>query len=200
MTGIGRRETLGWTLRQRDPLCNFKSTIILKEILFPYFYKPPCAGRFAKITTFVGVTSSLGRNGPWKSASPLASSPTQHSSTAIFNPPAPPGMSDDKKRDYAIELGDKAPNGTFQAESRPPPSTMHQQSATMKSVVDNPLISILTYCGSSILMTVANKYVVSGTNFNLNFFLLFVQVCIGDGEHICIIGFNADVQRSPSSV
>lgn len=37
--------------------------------------------------------------------------------------------------------------------------------------------AIITYCASSIFMTLINKYVVSGSNFNLNFFLLFVQVC-----------------------
>lgn len=41
-------------------------------------------------------------------------------------------------------------------------------------------IAILSYCGSSILMTVTNKYVLSGHSFNLNFFMLCVQssVCI----------------------
>ena len=87
-------------------------------------------------------------------------------------------MSDDKKRDFAIELGDKQPNGHYDHRSRPRTPAMQQQSASVRTVVDNPLISILTYCGSSILMTVANKYVVSGTNFNLNFFLLAVQVLI----------------------
>ncbi|EOD46460.1 UDP-galactose transporter [Neofusicoccum parvum] len=44
----------------------------------------------------------------------------------------------------------------------------------------NPVLPVLAYCGSSILMTVTNKYVLSGSGFNLNFFLLCVQsvVCI----------------------
>lgn len=48
------------------------------------------------------------------------------------------------------------------------------------TVVNNPIFPILSYCGSSILMTVTNKYVLSGLDFNLNFFLLCVQslVCI----------------------
>lgn len=37
-------------------------------------------------------------------------------------------------------------------------------------------IAIASYCGASILMTVTNKYVLSGYSFNLNFFLLIVQV------------------------
>jgi len=46
------------------------------------------------------------------------------------------------------------------------------------SVVSNPLLPILSYCGASILMTVTNKYVLSGYDFNLNFFLCMVQVSI----------------------
>jgi len=46
------------------------------------------------------------------------------------------------------------------------------------SVVSNPLLPILSYCGASILMTVTNKYVLSGYDFNLNFFLCMVQVSV----------------------
>jgi len=41
----------------------------------------------------------------------------------------------------------------------------------------SPPASILAYCLSSISMTVVNKYVVSGSYWNLNFFYLAVQVC-----------------------
>lgn len=34
----------------------------------------------------------------------------------------------------------------------------------------------LSYCASSIMMTVANKYILSYPEFNLNFFLLAIQV------------------------
>ena len=84
-------------------------------------------------------------------------------------------MGDEKKRDdYTIELGDKQPNGHFDAQPKPPQPNAMQSSTAV--VTNNPVISILSYCGSSILMTVTNKYVVSGTGFNLNFFLLCVQV------------------------
>jgi GDP-mannose transporter len=80
-------------------------------------------------------------------------------------------MADDKKRDdYAIEINDRsdafkrAPSPVM----RPPPRPT--------SVTENAMIAILSYCGSSILMTVTNKYVLSGVDFNLNFFLLCVQV------------------------
>ena len=131
----------------------------------------------SKTTTFIGLLSSPGRSRPWQPASPLASSSTPHTSSFPSSSPTPV-MSDEKKRDFAIELGDKQSNGHYDNRSRSRTPAMQQQSASMRTVVDNPLISILTYCGSSILMTVANKYVVSGTNFNLNFFLLAVQVCI----------------------
>ncbi|KAH8821599.1 GDP-mannose transporter [Xylogone sp. PMI_703] len=50
----------------------------------------------------------------------------------------------------------------------------------MSQITNNPTISILAYCLSSISMTVTNKYCVSGSNWNLNFFYLAVQssVCI----------------------
>lgn len=48
------------------------------------------------------------------------------------------------------------------------------------SISNSGPISIFAYCLSSILMTVTNKYVLSGFSFNLNFFLLAIQsiVCI----------------------
>lgn len=52
--------------------------------------------------------------------------------------------------------------------------------AASSSIANSAPISIVSYCLSSILMTVTNKYVLSGYSFNLNFFLLAVQsiVCI----------------------
>jgi GDP-mannose transporter len=47
--------------------------------------------------------------------------------------------------------------------------------------LNNPVLSIFAYCASSILMTVSNKYCVSGTGWNLSFFLLAIQV----GRPIC---------------
>lgn len=85
-------------------------------------------------------------------------------------------MADDKKTDgYAIEM-DKLGQGnrTFEAPA-PPPQPRGAPPAALSS---NPILPVLAYCGSSILMTVMNKYVLSGTNFNLNFFLLCVQVCV----------------------
>ena len=79
---------------------------------------------------------------------------------------------DNKKRDYTVELGDRQPNGSFDA--APKPQAMAPSAPS--SISNNPPMSILAYCGSSILMTVTNKYVLN-SSFNLNFFLLAVQVC-----------------------
>ncbi|ERF69040.1 GDP-mannose transporter [Endocarpon pusillum Z07020] len=87
-------------------------------------------------------------------------------------------MSDDKKRDeYDIELGEK--NGKVFDAPTPPPQPRFTP-APSSSLSNNPILPILSYCASSILMTVTNKYVLSGTDYNLNFFLLCVQsiVCV----------------------
>lgn len=82
-------------------------------------------------------------------------------------------MSDDKKSDdYRVDM----PSGKeFRAPSPLPRASSHRGGAA--SITENPVAAILAYCGSSILMTVTNKYVLSGVDFNLNFFLLCVQVC-----------------------
>lgn len=82
-------------------------------------------------------------------------------------------MADDKKRDYTIELGDKQANNTFEAAPKPSAPPMAANSGIN---VNSPVLSIFAYCGSSILMTVSNKYCVNGTGWNLSFFLVAVQV------------------------
>ncbi|KAL3445184.1 hypothetical protein BJX65DRAFT_281876 [Aspergillus insuetus] len=86
-------------------------------------------------------------------------------------------MSDSRKPDdYAIEMEKLDQNKGFQA----PPPPPQPRGSPANSVANNAVLSVLAYCGSSILMTVMNKYVLSGADFNLNFFLLCVQsvVCI----------------------
>ncbi|KAF2128486.1 UDP-galactose transporter [Dothidotthia symphoricarpi CBS 119687] len=80
-------------------------------------------------------------------------------------------MADDKKSDdYASATKE------FRA-ATPPTRASSQRSVAM---TENPVAAVLAYCGSSIMMTVTNKYVLSGVDFNLNFFLLAVQavVCV----------------------
>ncbi|KAF2841501.1 golgi GDP-mannose transporter-like protein [Patellaria atrata CBS 101060] len=75
-------------------------------------------------------------------------------------------MADEKKRDDYRQPGEENRMATPQIGKH--------------STVSSPIIPILAYCGSSILMTVTNKYVLAGRDFNLNFFLLAVQsvVCV----------------------
>ncbi|KAF2086849.1 golgi GDP-mannose transporter [Saccharata proteae CBS 121410] len=83
---------------------------------------------------------------------------------------------DKKREDIAIDILDRKDARLARSPTSPtlkmPPSNSH--------VAGNPVLPVLAYCGSSILMTVTNKYVLSGTGFNLNFLLLCVQslVCI----------------------
>lgn len=77
-------------------------------------------------------------------------------------------MADAKKSDtYSIDMD------RLDGKSPPP---QPRQPAPLSSKWSSPAFPILSYCGSSILMTVTNKYVLSGLDFNLNFFLLCVQV------------------------
>lgn len=88
-------------------------------------------------------------------------------------------MADEKKRDdFNVELGEKQPNGSFEAHQPKPAIPMPAMPQSAQAVTSNPAIAIMAYCGSSILMTTTNKYVVSGTHFNLNFFLLAIQVSL----------------------
>jgi GDP-mannose transporter len=55
---------------------------------------------------------------------------------------------------------------------------------------------ILCYCFASILMTVVNKFVVSGANFSMNFLLLCIQssvcvLCVAIVKRTGIISFRA---------
>ena len=87
-------------------------------------------------------------------------------------------MADEKKRDepYAVDIG----VSTEKRGLSPQPPMQRMPTSNSPSVAaplaHSPIPPILSYCGSSILMTVTNKYVLSGTDFNLNFFLLCVQV------------------------
>ncbi|KAF8416522.1 hypothetical protein EV426DRAFT_710289 [Tirmania nivea] len=77
-------------------------------------------------------------------------------------------MAEKEKQDYRVEMGS------------PPRSPRMSAGGPATSTTSNPIFPILSYCGASILMTVTNKYVLSGYDFNLNFFLLCVQsvVCV----------------------
>src|SRR5437762_1272892 len=85
-------------------------------------------------------------------------------------------MAEEKKRDndYTIDIGrERSPTPG----PKSPPPNLH-------SLQNHPILAVLSYCGSSILMTVTNKYVLSGMDYNLNFLLLCVQVRIGQNRHL----------------
>ncbi|KAF2457115.1 golgi GDP-mannose transporter-like protein [Lineolata rhizophorae] len=109
-------------------------------------------------------------------------------------------MADEKKRDddYVINVREStAPP--------PPPGALPRRSSSLGgfNMQNHPILAVVSYCGSSILMTVTNKYVLSGLDYNLNFFLLCVQsvVCIaaiGTCKTLGLISyrdFNTDEAR-----
>lgn len=54
-------------------------------------------------------------------------------------------------------------------------SDLKVDAGAWSQVANSGPISILSYCASSILMTVTNKFVVNRDSFNMNFVMLFVQ-------------------------
>jgi len=96
-------------------------------------------------------------------------------------------MSDDKKRDdgeFAINMGEAKERfspGPSSSASRPllsPSVSSVSRSGRVLDPANQGILSVLCYCASSILMTTTNKYVLSGLDYNLNFLLLAIQVCI----------------------
>jgi hypothetical protein len=78
-------------------------------------------------------------------------------------------MAEKEKQDdsYRVDIGD---------DKRPYTPPRPSISAPVAPVVAGPSMAIMSYCGASILMTLTNKYVLSGYDFNLNFMLLAIQV------------------------
>lgn len=69
-----------------------------------------------------------------------------------------------------------------------PRSSSRGGPSPVAQITNNPALSILAYCLSSISMTVVNKYCVSGRFWNMNFFLLGVQVSLGWGVmELCLL-------------
>ncbi|KAI1304299.1 hypothetical protein F5Y03DRAFT_357944 [Xylaria venustula] len=106
-------------------------------------------------------------------------------------------MSDKKNEDYAIRMPDSGSRSPFGGEkdafipSRPSRVAPHNSfSSQLAKFENNPTASIIAYCVASISMTVVNKYVVSGSEWNLNFFYLAVQsiVCIATIQILKQIG------------
>lgn len=94
-------------------------------------------------------------------------------------------MADKKNEDYVVrmpessdafsEKGFVSRSSTFS--SRVGHGANQQQQLNINQLDNSPGLSILAYCLASISMTVVNKYVVSGSAWNLNFLYLAIQVC-----------------------
>lgn len=95
-------------------------------------------------------------------------------------------MSDKKNDDYVVsipkhsdDLADEK-DPFMAASSSFSPSHQVQNDRKLADplfkIRNSPGISLLAYCLASISMTLVNKYVVSGSSWNLNFFYLAIQV------------------------
>lgn len=76
----------------------------------------------------------------------------------------------ESKPDYTVVIDQEPENNQSQQNTVVAPSGF-KLSPGMRAV-----LPIASYCFASILMTVTNKYVLSGYDFNMNFLLLTIQV------------------------
>jgi GDP-mannose transporter len=83
-------------------------------------------------------------------------------------------MADDERKRFLegneMELGEL--QGKF-SPPRSPPAPKYTPAPS--NWQNNPILPVIAYCASSIMMTVANKYILAFPGFNLNFFLLAIQ-------------------------
>jgi GDP-mannose transporter len=91
-------------------------------------------------------------------------------------------MSNRKNEDLEMsEMGEKEFGKRESFLLKPGPHHRARDDSGMGSILsqleNNPSAAVLAYCFSSISMTVVNKYVVSGSSWNLNFLYLAIQVC-----------------------
>lgn len=92
-------------------------------------------------------------------------------------------MSNTEKGDHVISIPDDAYDGrdakpSGKAASGLLASDYNGASTTTRQIENSTTLSIVAYCLSSISMTVVNKYVVSGSSWNLTFFYLAVQAIV----------------------
>ncbi|KIX96900.1 GDP-mannose transporter [Fonsecaea multimorphosa CBS 102226] len=89
-------------------------------------------------------------------------------------------MAEEEKKRFLegneMELGEKQ----GRAFNHAPQTSVPRYTPPSSNWQNNPILPVVSYCASSILMTVANKYILSFPDYNLNFFLLAVQsiVCV----------------------
>ncbi|KAK4941696.1 GDP-mannose transporter into the lumen of the Golgi [Elasticomyces elasticus] len=88
-------------------------------------------------------------------------------------------MAEEEKKRF-LE-GNEMEHGEKQGRFSPPArASTPRYTPAAQNWQNNPVLPVISYCGSSILMTVANKYILSFPDYNLNFLLLAVQsiVCV----------------------
>lgn len=66
---------------------------------------------------------------------------------------------------------------------------------SLENPVWTAILPVISYCGASILMTVVNKFVVSGAHFSMNFLLLAIQsivciLCVTVSKRLGLISFR----------
>jgi GDP-mannose transporter len=76
----------------------------------------------------------------------------------------------ESKPDYTVVIDQEPENNQQQQHTIVAPSGLKLSPAA------RAVLPIASYCCASILMTVTNKYVLSGYDFNMNFLLLTIQV------------------------
>lgn len=85
-------------------------------------------------------------------------------------------MSDKKNDDYPLQDMENGDVGKVRAYSRSPSPRAKSGGFDFSKIDNSPGASVLGYCLASISMTVVNKYVVSGSSWNMNFLYLAIQV------------------------
>lgn len=83
-------------------------------------------------------------------------------------------FTDMEKKDFVVDIPQYASSASEAETSKPNRGTV----AIGPQITNSPALSIIAYCLSSISMTVVNKYVVSGSFWNLNFLYLAIQAVV----------------------
>ena len=93
-------------------------------------------------------------------------------------------VSDKKNEDYVVRISENEkddypgrpnPLRSFRSGSPTPNAT---KKVDLVRVENSPVLSVISYCIASISMTVVNKFLVSGSDWNMNFLYLAIQVSL----------------------
>jgi hypothetical protein len=88
-------------------------------------------------------------------------------------------MDESKSQDFVVRMPESKPRGRpTQPRSRRISILVNKVAIPVSQITHNPAVPIMAYGLASISMTVTNKYCVSGPEWNMNFFLLALQVSL----------------------